>query len=114
MALATSITGAGTLLSVQREKGTYNYTQTSTHTDPETGEEEERTYKTTVWYTETRSEREWKAVTLSACETYAFMNPDVNVRYTLDNEVTQAYTLSRSIVERKITGMVTERVTGGE
>lgn len=96
MALATTVTGGGKLISGSTETGSYS-SPFGVSRDGETKR------IITVYFTEVRAERKWYALTSGAIGSYIAAHPNANVSFTLVNEVTQAYEMTVTTIERTIT-----------
>lgn len=100
MALASSVSGDGKLLSHGNDMGSYSQTITSKRADGTT-----RTRILTTSYTDIRSERKWYALTEDAINTWVSANgATTNFTATRVNEVTNAWELVVQSVVRTITG----------
>jgi hypothetical protein len=95
MALATSVTGPGRLISSQYEgMGKVWYFRT------EKVDGEEVVNKHYVFFTESRVVRKWYALTESAATAYLAAHPELNISVDCVNEKLGAYELTTSAVER--------------
>jgi hypothetical protein len=100
MALATTVTGDGRVISRGNDMGSYSQTITSKKADGST-----RTQILTVSYTDIRTERKWYALTEAAITTWESTNAaTTNYTASCSNEITNAWELIVSTVTRTITG----------
>lgn len=96
MALATTVTGDGKVISGSTETGSYS--------SPFEVSRDGKTKRIiTTYFREIRTERKWYALTGGAIDSYIAANPTANVSFALVNEVTQAYEMTVITVSRTIT-----------
>lgn len=95
MALATSVSGTGRLISSRFEgQGKQWYVRT------ELVDGDEVVNKHKISYTESRVVRKWYALTESAATTYLAAHPELNISVDCVNEQLGAYELTSEAIER--------------
>jgi hypothetical protein len=105
MALASSVSGTGKLISASNENGTYEYSVSSVDYDEDTETSTTRNYLVTVSYTDERTERKWYALTAGAVTDYITANPTEQIQGTCVNEQLDAWEMTVTTVDREITGV---------
>ena len=106
MALATSVTGTGKLISSGVDgSGSFSYITT------QTVEGSPVRKNNTVSYTETRETRKWYALTESAATTYQDAHPSENPVVECTNEIIGAYSLTTETRTRTIVDIETTTIT---
>ena len=93
MALATSVTGTGKLISSRIEgSGSFSYVSNDDGT----------LTNHSITYTDVRETRKWHALTLTACTNYQAAHPNDNTDVECVNEVIGAYELTTETVTRTV------------